>query len=72
MRPFRRLILLLFCGILTAPSAGHAQPSSGEQATATKWPAPAELTTDEDHRLMKEQLGIDILRPGANPNDPSL
>jgi (4-O-methyl)-D-glucuronate---lignin esterase len=30
---------------------------------------PRELTTEEDHRAMMERLGIESLRPGANPND---
>src|SRR5262245_48566688 len=28
------------------------------------------LTTQQDHRLMMELLGIKSLRPGANPNNP--
>lgn len=32
--------------------------------------APAAMTADEDHQLMMDALGIDSLRPGANPNDP--
>src|SRR5580765_5351543 len=29
------------------------------------------LTTQQDHRLMMELLGIKSLRPGANPNNPN-
>ena len=32
---------------------------------------PAELTAEQDHRLMMETLGIESLRPGANPGDPN-
>lgn len=31
--------------------------------------ASAEVTTEDDHRAMMKQLGIESLRPGANPND---
>lgn len=41
----------------------------GERAVAAESPA-AEVTTEDDHRAMMEQLGIESLRPGANPNDP--
>jgi peptidoglycan/xylan/chitin deacetylase (PgdA/CDA1 family) len=30
-----------------------------------------ELTSEQDHRLMMDQLHITSLRPGANPNDPN-
>jgi hypothetical protein len=31
---------------------------------------PAELTAEQDHRLMMDQLGIAAIRPGANGRDP--
>jgi len=34
-------------------------------------PAPLELTAERDHRLMMEQLGIRVIRPGANGRDPT-
>ncbi len=30
-----------------------------------------ELTAEQDHKLMMQQLGISSLRPGANPNNPN-
>ena len=41
-----------------------------ESQTAKPVPSPVELTADQDHKLMMEQLHISSLRPGANPNDP--
>jgi len=32
---------------------------------------PVELTAEQDHSLMMEQLHINALRPGANPNNPN-
>jgi cephalosporin-C deacetylase-like acetyl esterase/lysophospholipase L1-like esterase len=40
----------------------------GASAHAKDTP-PRELTAEEDHRAMMRQLGIESLRPGANPND---
>jgi len=40
-----------------------------ESQTAKPVPSPVELTADQDHKLMMEQLHISSLRPGANPND---
>jgi hypothetical protein len=40
-----------------------------DRAIAAESPA-AEVTTEDDHRAMMKQLGIETLRPGANPNDP--
>jgi len=34
-------------------------------------PSTTELTAEQDHKLMMQQLGITSLRPGANPNNPS-
>jgi hypothetical protein len=33
--------------------------------------APAELTAEQDHRLMMQQLGISTIRQGANGRDPN-
>jgi peptidoglycan/xylan/chitin deacetylase (PgdA/CDA1 family) len=35
-----------------------------------KAPPPVELTAEQDHRRLMELLGIQELRPGANPRDP--
>jgi len=40
-------------------------------SVASSGPPPVEVTADEDHRAMMERLGIESLRPGANPNDPA-
>ena len=39
------------------------------QEAGTGDPAPAQLTTRQDHRMMMELLRIESLRPGANPRD---
>jgi hypothetical protein len=41
------------------------------QETKPADPAPAELTTQQDHKLMMEALGIKTLRPGADPRNPN-
>src|SRR5262249_3345264 len=43
------------------------QPS--ESLSSTNKPPPPTFTTQEDHKLMMELLGITSLRPGANPNN---
>jgi peptidoglycan/xylan/chitin deacetylase (PgdA/CDA1 family) len=34
-------------------------------------PSPAQLTAEQDHQLMMDQLHVTSLRPGANPNNPN-
>src|SRR5687768_1589640 len=51
----------LICGLVAATvSAGAADPAP-----------PAELTAEQDHKLMMEKLGIKALRQGANGRDPA-
>jgi hypothetical protein len=40
-------------------------------AFAVDLPPPLELTAEQDHKLMLEQLGITSIRPGANGRDPN-
>jgi hypothetical protein len=40
-------------------------------AQADALPPPLDLTAEQDHRMMMEQLGISAIRPGANPRDPT-
>jgi hypothetical protein len=40
-----------------------------EAATTASAPAPSRLTTQQDHKMMMEALGIHSLRPGANGMD---
>ena len=52
--------VLLACGVLTAAAV-----------LAADLPPPLELTAEQDHKLMMEQLGITSLRQGANGRDPN-
>jgi len=47
--------------------ASAAEPSTGAAGSV---PPPLDMTAEQDHRAMMEQLQIRSLRPGANPNDP--
>ena len=47
--------VLLACGIMTVAVA----------AFAADLPPPLELTAEQDHKMMMEQLGITSIRPGA-------
>jgi hypothetical protein len=55
-----RAVLLVFA-FLCASATGIAAVA----------PPPLELTAEQDHRLMMEQLGIASIRPGANGRDPN-
>jgi hypothetical protein len=55
--------------VLTASTGGLAQPPAASLSDTNKFPPPANLTTQQDHRLMMQLLGITSLRPGANPNN---
>ncbi len=69
----------------TSDWLGHWAFSEGKSFTAPQPPdfiqkiwdesqallPPVELTAEQDHKLMMEQLHITSLRPGANPNDPT-
>src|SRR6185312_7528080 len=51
--------------------AGHRTPELRVQhqgPVSHTVPTPVELTADQDHKLMMQQLKISSLRPGANPN----
>ncbi len=67
----------VFIGVFSALVLGSVLAATGTWAkdaavtATTSEPAPRELTAEEDHRAMMEQLGIASLRPGANPNDPN-
>src|SRR5262245_22880723 len=53
------------CLLTTAVLATLAVPAPA-QDTKPADPAPLQLTTQQDHKLMMEALGIKSLRPGAN------
>lgn len=56
--------------ILAAALTLLAVPASAQDAkSADPLPAPLELTTQQDHKLMMRALGIESLRPGANGMD---
>ena len=57
-------IVLLACGILAASAAPAATNSAN-------LPPPRDLTAEQDHQLMLDQLGITSLRQGANGRDPA-
>ena len=48
----------LICGLLVAGASAAADPAP-----------PVELTAEQDHRLMMDNLGISALRQGANGRD---
>src|SRR5712692_4336092 len=52
--------------ILTARLA-----AMGAQSDLSRFPPQVKFTGDGDHQNMMDQLGIKVLRPGANPNDQS-
>ena len=53
--------VLLACGVLTVAVT----------ALAADLPPPLELTAEQDHKMMMEQLGITSIRQGANGRDPN-
>jgi hypothetical protein len=55
--------------VLAALNCCLAQQPAASRSDTNKFPPPVELTTQQDHRLMMELLGIKSLRPGANPNN---
>jgi hypothetical protein len=57
--------------VLLIENFSSAQPSVVASAEAGTRPPPANLTAQQDHKLMMELLGITSLRPGANPNNPN-
>jgi len=56
----------LIPGQSSAPSTESDLANQDRQQFAT----PIELTAEQDHKLMMQQLNISSLRPGANPNAP--
>ena len=66
MRPcrFTRAAVLLM--VLSGAIAPRAHPAS---AARRALPPPVTFTTEEDHRNMMEQLGIEALRPGASGDE---
>jgi (4-O-methyl)-D-glucuronate---lignin esterase len=75
IRSYQELIIL--------PESGHQNVEGSQDPYADRayggWlpalrrglAAPVKLTEESAHRLLLDELGIDSLRPGANPNDPS-
>jgi len=57
--------------VLAALNCCFAQQPAESLYDTNKFPPPANLTTQQDHRLMMDLLGIKSLRPGANPNNPN-
>src|SRR4051794_35645680 len=53
----RKCLLALFSTLVGSASAQETKPAD---------PAPLQLTTQQDHKLMMEALGIKSLREGAN------
>ncbi|TAK99767.1 MAG: hypothetical protein EPO07_10560, partial [Verrucomicrobia bacterium] len=64
-----------FCGhivvlvVFAALNHSLAQQPSASSSDTNKFPSPANLTAQQDHKLMMDLLGIMALRPGANPNN---
>jgi hypothetical protein len=55
------------CALLGTRFHERNFPNQSSQQTGT----PVELTAEQDHKLMMNQLNISSLRPGANPNSPN-
>ncbi len=74
-RPVRRLAAAVVAGLPPASIAPLILVVSlltmAAQSDPSKFPPQVKFTGDGDHRNMMEQLGIEALRPGANPNDQS-
>jgi len=58
---------ITFLALVVAPFAGRAVSRPPQETD--KLPPPVVMTAEEDHRRMMKLLGINSLRPGANPND---
>jgi hypothetical protein len=54
--------VILVCVVLCAGSVSGVAPEAQP---------PLELTAEQDHQLMMQQLGISAIRPGANGRDPN-
>jgi len=57
--------------LIAALNVCSAHAATESLTDTNKFPPPATLTTQQNHRLMMELLGIKFLRPGANPNNPN-
>ena len=51
--------------------AGFRNPVRWPATRSAAAPPPLELTAEQDHKMMMEQLGIASIRPGANGRDPN-
>jgi hypothetical protein len=66
----RTLSALLLAWIFVASTPARAQePTQKDKDTGADLPPPVKMTAQEDHRRMMKLLGIESLRPGANPNN---
>src|SRR5437667_4508208 len=70
-KTFVRFAAILALVVFATLNCCLAQQPVESRSDTNKSPPPANLTTQQDHRLMMELLGIKSLRPGANPNNPN-
>lgn len=64
MRHKKFSVILFLFAALTAVDICRAQPQP-TQTNDANLPGPANWNAEQDHRNMMEQLGIKMLRPGA-------
>jgi len=50
---------------------GHPKPAFDAVVRLTMFTPPAHMTAEQDHQHMMDRLGIQSLRPGADPNHPN-
>jgi len=59
-----RLVLTLAAAAGVVPAIGSAGPDEAQV------PPPVDLTAEQDHRRLMDLLGIEKIRPGADPRNP--
>lgn len=58
----------LICALLLGAASTSGSPAFGADSTP---PPPRDLTAEQDHKLMMQQLGITEIRRGADGRDPN-
>jgi lysophospholipase L1-like esterase len=66
---FAALSALTVLAYQLALSQQTPSPSAGAHPSSSGCVSPLNWTTEQDHRNMMDQLGITVLRPGANGNE---
>ncbi len=56
--------------LLSLVLVATASPGAAQGETATNAAPPVELTAEQDHKRLMDLLGIESIRPGADPRNP--